>query len=121
MITINDFLQELNDSKNSELDLAYYYNDGDTFEQYRESIFEGICQNEIIYYSKAMEFLSENDASLSWSMEIASEYGYTTENLNSELLATLVYQKMLHEEFGELCNEIEEYFEQYEEYLNEMD
>ena len=44
---------------------------------------------EVIYYAKAMEYLKEHDTSLSESIEIATEYGYTLENINSELLASL--------------------------------
>ena len=33
---------------------------------------------EIIYYSKAIEYLSNNDASLSRSLELASDMGYET-------------------------------------------
>lgn len=44
---------------------------------------------EIIYYAKAMEYLKEHDTSLSESIELATEYGYTLENINSELLASL--------------------------------
>ena len=36
-----------------------------------------------------MDYLREHDTSLTESLELAAEYGYTTENLNSELLASL--------------------------------
>ena len=49
----------------------------------------GFFNVEIIYYSKAIKYLQENDSSLCESLEIASEYGYTLENINSELLASL--------------------------------
>jgi len=114
MKTIRDFLQKLNDSNNSELDLAYYYNDGMDFDEYEEAIYQSICENEIIYYSKAMKFLSENDNSLTYSMEIASDLGYTTENINSELLATLLHQEFLKEEFSEYSGDIENFIEEYE-------
>ena len=48
----------------------------------------GFFNVEIIYYSKAMEYLKEHDTSLSESIELATEYGYTLENINSEPLAT---------------------------------
>lgn len=110
MKTIKDFLQELNDVNNSELDLAYYYNEGMSFDEYQEAIHEGICENEIVYYSRAMRFLSENDPSLTYSMELASDLGYTTKNLNSELLATLLHQQYLHDEFEEYLEDIEGFF-----------
>ena len=49
----------------------------------------GFFHVEIIYYYKAMDYLREHDTSLTESLELAAEYGYTTENLNSELLASL--------------------------------
>lgn len=121
MKSISEFLQELNDQKNSDLDLNYYYQEGMTFDEFQEAIYQSITENEIIYYSNAIEYLSENDPSLNESMSIASELGYTTENLNSELLATLLYQQDLHEEFSELCSEIEDYFEDYENYIFELE
>lgn len=110
MKTIKDFLQDLNDVNNSELDLAYYYNEGMSFDEYQEAIHESICENEIVYYSKAMKFLIENDPSLTYSMELASDLGYTTETLNSELLATLLHQQYLHDEFAEYLEDIEGFF-----------
>ena len=116
MKSINDFLQELNESNNSDLDLSYYYNEGDTFEDYQESIQQGIYENEIIYYSKAIKYLQEKDASLTESMSLASDMGYETANINSELLATLLYQQELNEEFSSYYSEIETYFEEFEEF-----
>lgn len=49
----------------------------------------GFFDVEIIYYSKAIEYLKENDSSLCESLEIANEYGYEAKNLNSETLASL--------------------------------
>jgi hypothetical protein len=67
-------------------------------------------QEEIIYYYEAMKYLTREDSSLSQSLEIASEYGYTTENLNSELLATLLYQQNLTNEWYEISEQVEEIF-----------
>ena len=69
-----------------------------------------ISEDEIIYYSNAMKYLSENDNSLRESMEIADELGYEPKNINSELLATLLQQRNLEEELNGLTNEIEECF-----------
>ena len=57
---------------------------------------------EIIYYSRAIKYLQENDPSLCEAFEIADEMGYEVKNLNSELLATLLYQRNFREEFYEL-------------------
>ena len=114
MKTIKENLQEINDVQNSDLDLAYYYEDGMTYDEYYNAVTESIYDKEIIYYSVAIKYLAENDASLSDSLEIASELGYTVENLNSEVLATLLYQRELHEEFWSYCEDIEEYFNELE-------
>ena len=63
--------------------------DYDTHQIYDELQDNGFFNVDIIYYSKAIEYLKNNDASLSESIEIASEYGYTLENINSETLASL--------------------------------
>lgn len=110
MNTQNTILDKLN-ALNFDLDLAYYYEDGQTFQEFEDAILEAINGEEIIYYAKAMEYLTNNDTSLNRSLEIASELGFTTENLNSELLATLVHQEDLREQYYEIQNEIEEIFE----------
>lgn len=68
----------------------------------REYLEERITECEIIYYHKACKFLSENDCSLSESLQIAHGYGYTTDKLNSEILATLLLQSKLNKELNEL-------------------
>lgn len=52
----------------------------------------------------------ENDPSLMNSLEIATELGYTTEKLNAELLATLLYQKSLEEDLNLIMPHIEAIF-----------
>ena len=66
---------------------------------------------EIIYYTAAMEYLMARDPSLRESLEIAHEYGYTADNINSELLATLLASKECREEFMSYEDEITEFFE----------
>ena len=70
---------------------------------------------EIIYYSRAIEYLQENDASLMESLEIAAEYGYELKNLNSEILASLLASQNAKDTFAELRDEIEEFFAELEE------
>ena len=71
----------------------------------------GYFNEEIIYYSNAINYLKENDASLSESLEIAAEFGYTTENLNSELLATLhASQKKENTFYEDIAPELEQIF-----------
>jgi hypothetical protein len=68
---------------------------------YDELSDNGYFNEEIIYYSKAIEYLKENDCSLSESVELATEYGYTLENINSELLASLHASKKKERDFWE--------------------
>ena len=63
--------------------------DYDSHQLWEELNDSGFFHIDVIYYSKAMEYLIENDASLSESTELATEYGYTLDNINSELLASL--------------------------------
>tara|TARA_R110001592_G_scaffold312461_1_gene587779 strand:+ start:520 stop:948 length:429 start_codon:yes stop_codon:yes gene_type:complete len=71
----------------------------------------GYFNEEVIYYSSAIRYLKDNDPSLCESLEIATEYGYTTENLNSELLASLHASQKKEETFNELISpELENLF-----------
>ena len=73
-------------------------------------LYENAFDIEIIYYYKAMKYLTENDPSLHESMEMAAEFGYSPENLNSELLATLLATRKAQEEFRNLEPIINEFF-----------
>tara|TARA_R110000751_G_scaffold85861_1_gene171200 strand:- start:428 stop:859 length:432 start_codon:yes stop_codon:yes gene_type:complete len=61
----------------------------------------GYFDVEIIYYHKAIDYLKEYDTSLSESIEIAYEMGFTLENLNSESLASLHASRKKEEDFWE--------------------
>lgn len=101
---------------NSKISFYDIFNhDSEGIEEVREEIETLIYQTEIIYYSVAMDFLRENDISLRESLEIAAEQCYSPENLNSEILATLLLHKYLHDEAGELIEEIETILEEEEE------
>ena len=72
------------------------------FDDYDQAI-EYCYEQEIIYYSKAMNYLIENDASLKDSLAIATEYGIDDPSeLNSEYLATIHYQDALINSIGEV-------------------
>jgi hypothetical protein len=107
---MKNLLQDLNDREKSNLDLAYYYQEGQTFDEYMEALQDSINEQEIIYYSKALEYLRENDPSLKESLSIASEHCFSLDNLNSEVLATLLYQQELNDELDSYYEEIKEYF-----------
>ena len=82
--------------------LNSYNNADELFDDLRDN---GYFNEEIIYYSNAINYLKENDASLSESLEIATEYGYTLENLNSEILASLHASKKKEETYFECIAE----------------
>ena len=96
---------------NTEIELDYLYQDGMSFDELEEAVQNYISEQEIIYYSRAMEYLQENDNSLSESLEIAADFGFEPQNLNSEILATLLHQQLLMNEWANVRNEVEELFE----------
>lgn len=106
-LTITEKLKEL--FTNTGLD-CYQYEGFDSSDELIENMREEINQDEVIYYSNAMKYLSENDASLQESMALASDLGYEAKDINSELLATLLQQKNLNEELDNLINEIEDIY-----------
>jgi hypothetical protein len=78
----------------------------DEVEEYLQE--NGYFDVEIIYYTKAMDYLHEHDNSLQISLGLAHDMGYTLDKVNSELLASLLASENLREEFGEIRDEIEE-------------
>lgn len=74
--------------------------DEDKFETLDEAC-EWISQQDVIYYGVAMNYLIENDVSLNESLEEAAAMGFTTDMLNSEILATILLRKMLNENIRE--------------------
>ena len=110
---IEAFLSELK----TEIDVLSMV-DVDNIESYDDVYYQieenGGFDEEIIYYANAIEYLANNDASLQESCSIAAEMGYTTENLNSELLASLLYSQEIRNEFEELRDEIEDFLSEVE-------
>jgi intracellular sulfur oxidation DsrE/DsrF family protein len=91
-------------------------NDFSTVDEIRELIQDNNGFDcEVIYYSSAIKFLSENDQSLRGSLEIAYELGFEVDSLNSELLATLLKTQIATDEFEELTSELEELLNEIEE------
>lgn len=86
------------------------YTDAETAQDFIDELEERISEQEIIYYSRAIVYLQENDTSLCESLRLANELGYTTEQLNSELLATLLYQENLRYELNKIKGDIEDAF-----------
>lgn len=106
-MTINEQLKELFKDTSFE---NYQYEDFSTADELIEAIQEEITQDEVIYYSNAMEYLIENDNSLMKSCQLASDMGCETHNLNSEMLATILKQHNLNQELYKLQDEIEEIY-----------
>jgi hypothetical protein len=100
--------------KMNNIDIMYYVdaNEVQSFDDVLQQI-EDVngFDVEIIYYTAAMEYLMARDPSLRESLEIAHEYGYTTDDINSELLASLLASKECREEFMSYEDEITEFFE----------
>lgn len=109
---IVNFLNALN----TEISITDYVNLEDIdFENAFNSIYDTIQDNngfdiDIIYYSNAIQYLKENDASLKESLEIAIEYGYSLEDISSEILASLLSSKNALENFYNLESEINNFF-----------
>ncbi len=61
----------------------------------------GFFDVEIIYYSKAMDYLREHDTSLKESLEIAAEMGFSLDYLNSECLASFHASRKKENDFWE--------------------
>ena len=120
---IEDFLANLD----TDIDVLNYVNiqDIDTSDAIN-SIYEMIENNrgfdiDVIYYGDAIQYLKEYDPSLKDSINIALEYGYTLENINSEILASLLASQNGIEGFNDLQNEINTFFEELEEETNESE
>ena len=119
---ISDFLETLISENKIDIDINYFtnYNDFNSFDEISEHLDDqGAFNIDIIYHSVAIEYLSENDPSLQESLSLASELGYETENLNSELLASLLASQEVRNDFYNLESEITTFFEELEEELEE--
>ena len=114
---IENFLRELN----TEIDVLNYVNIEDIDHEYAfDSIKDMIDNNngfdfDVIYYSNAMDYLREYDPSLNECLALAHEMGFTVDSLNSEILASLLKTENVRNEFYQLKDEINEFFEEIEE------
>ena len=95
----DDIAQAMN--KKNEIEIKWKVGEEEELFDDYEDAYQYCIEREIIYYNKAMEYLSEYDWSLRESAEIASSLGYELKNINSEMLATLHLQ-------DELINSIKE-------------
>jgi len=110
------FFEELSEQLDFSINEYVEVEDIEDYDELYEQLEDkGAFEQEVIYYSNAIEYLKLNDASLQESMEIADEYGYAPRDINSELLASLLKSQKCREEFSELRSEIESFLEDYEE------
>ena len=65
-------------------------------------------QSEIVFYDRAMKYLSAEDPSLQEALELADEYGYRPKDLSSEILATILNEQKTREIYYDLRDEIED-------------
>ncbi|WP_323170648.1 hypothetical protein, partial [Pantoea agglomerans] len=65
---------------------CYQFTGFDNAEDLIEAMREEINQDEVIYYSNAIKYLSDHDDSLRESLQLAHDLGYTADKINSELL-----------------------------------
>ena len=113
---VTEFLRGLH----TEIDPTDYINVEDLeIEDFQNDIFDTICNTiqdnngfdqEVIYYASAIKYLAENDPSLQESLEIASNFGFDPKNLSSEILASLLKTQNVTEEFYELRDEVNSFF-----------
>lgn len=83
-------------------------NDVDSYDELFDILNEqGAFDHEVIYYSSAMEYLRENDASLKTALELAHDMGFALDNLNSETLASILKRDITIDDFYDLEKEIE--------------
>ena len=108
-------LINLFDKNNLDIDISYFLNNDyeiNNFDELHESLQnEYALDVEIIYYHKAIKYLSDNDSSLCDSLALAYELGCNMEKLNSEFLASILATEYLRIQFYELETEINEIFE----------
>lgn len=78
-----------------------------------EYLLERISEQEIIYYSNAIEYLKENDPSLRDSLALAAEYSFKLEELDSEKLATILMQENIRNEAYKLAEKLADIFEEH--------
>lgn len=87
-------------------DLIHIANNSEDLEEFQENAEQYISEQETIYYSNAIKFLSDYDQSLTDSIALALEMGFELESVDSELLATLLHQQYMREDLSELMKEL---------------
>ena len=115
-------IQELFVGKKYITDIDYMYaleEDMDA-EAYVDKLECMIDEESFIYYTSAMIFLSEEDPSLSESIEAAKEMGYSIHNLSSVMLADILRSSRAKNELSEMKDDIEEAFKKHEDWMEDQ-
>ena len=73
-----------------------------------EALTERVYEQEIIGNYTAIEYLSENDPSLTEALGLAHDLGYSPGDLNSEKLASILYHQNLLENVHTLATKLNE-------------
>ncbi len=94
----------------TDIDIDVDIDDITTIDELDEAVQEYIGEENIIYYTNAIKYLAENDPSLSTALELAADMGYEAKDLNSELLASILLQQNMNEDYQERRDTIEELF-----------
>src|SRR5690554_6365710 len=81
----------------------------DTIEKTLEH--SGYFDVEIIYFTTAIEFLSENDNSLKDSLSLAEDMGFTLKSSNSVMLASILASNLLTATFFKYEDRINKLFD----------
>ena len=109
----NQFNRVIEALKNTGAEIDFnYFLEGESFSDFNEMMDilsdKGALDIEIIYYSKAITYLWDNDPSLKEAFRIASDLGYDIKNLNSEILASLLASEIEREKVWEARYEVNE-------------
>ena len=126
----NYFGQIYRDSQHEGNSVNDYIKFDDDFDFDIQNFFDQLEENnffqvDIIYYSHAIEYLKFNDSSLLDSINIALDFGFELQNINSELLASLLASENFRSEFYSYEDEIKSLFLEIEhdelnEFINEL-
>ena len=94
-------------------DLTDYEDGEDAAKFIRQKMDSSNALTEIEHFShtsNAIQYLAKNDPTLQNCLGIADEMGFDTGKLNSVILANLLYNKEVREQFEEDLDEFEKYF-----------
>ena len=96
------------------LRLVDYCKHGQTCDELIEAVRQGIKEQKVEEPYTAIDYLQEHDNSLKEAVKIADKLGYKLKDINSELLATLIYQDRLSYNFSRIIKDIREIFNEAE-------